>query len=45
MEEKNMRIGILTVLFHQFYLFKVQSYIFYQAFLNFTNLFFMRRVR
>ena len=35
--EKRMRIQILTLLQHQFYLCKVQSYIFYQAFLNFTN--------
>ena len=32
-----MRIGIRTLLPHQFYLCNVQSYMFYEAFLNFTN--------
>ena len=36
-KEKSMRIGIRTLLPHQFYSCKVLSYIFYQAFINFTN--------
>ena len=32
-----MRIVIRTSLSHQFYLCKVQGYIFYQVFFNFTN--------
>ena len=34
-ERKSMRFGIRTFLPHQFYLCNVQSYIFYQAFLDF----------
>ena len=32
-----MQIGILTVLLYQFYLCKVQNYIFYESFLDFTD--------
>ena len=35
--QKRIRIGIRTLLPHQFYLCKVQNCIYYQAFLKFTN--------
>ena len=36
-KKKKIRIESLTVFPYQFYLYKVQGYIFYQAFLSFIN--------